>query len=168
MRSASADPFADIWIHTGVGFVQSAQGVVLPNGMSSSIATRGVQVALGIDLLDPAWAAEGTVRTMTDEDALNFRAQLQEFDLKVLYRPLFANASRLRIGAGVSGRYLTIENQGTQFDSVTPSSVVTVGADFYVSNQISLGLDLGYRSALVADSFDRSSIDGTIRLDAHF
>lgn len=168
LRSTESDPFADIWIHSGVGFVQSAQTVTLPNGSNTNIANRGVQVALGIDLFNPQWAAEGTVRSMTDEDALNFRAQLQEFDLKLLYRPLFADSSRMRIGAGVSGRYLTLQAQSLTFDSVTPSSVLTFGADFYLTSQVSLGVDLGYRAALVTDTFDRSSFDGTVRLDAHF
>ncbi len=166
-NSTGGDPFENVWIHAGVGFAQTSQNLQLPNGLEAVMSGRGVQAAVGIDILGPNLAAEGAVRTFGETEDSTSKVTLKEFDLKILFK---SRASRLgfRAGAGLSARYMTVRSMANTYDITTPASVVTVGGDIYLSSAISLGLDLSTRNAMISETFDRSSFDGTLRLDTHF
>lgn len=165
--SSAGDPFENVWIHAGVGFAQTTENISLPNGSDTTMSGRGVQAAVGIDILGPSMSAEGTVRTFGETEDSSNKITLKEFDLKLLYK---ARSSRLgfRAGGGLSARYMTVRSHVNTYDITTPASVVTVGGDIYLSSQISVGLDLSTRNAMISETFDRSSFDGTLRLDTHF
>ena len=42
-----------------------------------------------------------------------------------------------------------------------------MGLDAFVSDKVSVGIDLSGRSAMIADTPDKNSIDTTLRLDFH-
>ncbi|MDX9730860.1 MAG: hypothetical protein RBT63_03725 [Bdellovibrionales bacterium] len=167
---ATNDPFQNVWIHAGVGFVQMTQNISLPSGDSAHMAGRGVQATLGIDILGPSFAAEGSVRSFSEAgsgESDTTKIGLKEFDLKLLLKSRRAGFG-LRAGAGLSARYMTIRTPTKTFEETTPASVLTVGGDLYITRGLSLGLDLSARTAMISDTLDRASYDGTIRLDTHF
>jgi hypothetical protein len=43
-----------------------------------------------------------------------------------------------------------------------------VGLDLFMNENLSLGLDLAGRQAMIGETVDRSSFDATVRLDTHF
>jgi hypothetical protein len=165
--SSGADPFENVWIHAGVGFAQTSQNLSLPNGKETAMSGRGVQAAVGIDILGPNLTAEGAVRTFGETEDSISQVTLKEFDLKILFKQ---RAARLgfRAGGGLSARYMTVRSGPNTYDITTPASVVTIGGDIYLSSSVSLGIDLGTRNAMISETFDRSSFDGTVRLDTHF
>lgn len=165
--SFGKDPFENVWIHAGVGFAQTTQNLSLPNGVGAFMAGRGVQAAVGIDILGPNLAAEGAVRTFGESEDSATKISLKEFDLKVLFKMRRSNLG-LRAGGGLSARYMTVRSGSETFDVTTPASIITVGGDLFLTPSISLGLDLGTRNAMISETFDKTSFDGTIRLDTHF
>jgi hypothetical protein len=168
-KAPSEDPFENVWMHAGAGFVQNTQSVSLPEGNTAYLNQKGVQASLGIDLFSPNWAAEGTVRSFNDNDDKTTQVSLKEFELKAFYKDRFTRSMGFRVGGGISGRYMTISRAGlASLDSTTPSSVGTVGIDLFLSDRFSLGVEASGRSAMISDTLDRGSLDGTVRLDAHF
>jgi hypothetical protein len=165
--AASGDPFENVWIHAGVGFAQTTQNLTLPNGVQSYMAGHGVQAALGIDILGPNLSAEGTVRTFGESEDSSSKISLKEFDLKILFKARHSSFG-FRAGGGLSARYMTVRSGLDTYDVTTPASVLTLGGDIYLTPAVSLGLDLSTRNAMISDTFDKSSYDGTIRVDTHF
>lgn len=167
-RSASGDPFENVWLHAGAGFTQATQNLALPNGVVVHHAGRGIQATLGIDILGPSFAAEGAVRSFGETDESQAKVELKEFDLKVFFKSRPQPSLGLRAGGGLAARYMTVRHAGNTYDLTTPASVLAAGGDLYLSSTVSIGFDLSARYAMINDSFDRSSYDGTIRLDTHF
>lgn len=169
--SPGRDPFENVWIHAGVGIAQNTQNIELPNGSTVHLAGRGVQATLGIDILGPNLSAEGSVRNFGESEdspgGVLTKTTLKEFDLKILIKTRTGRFG-LKGGGGLSARYMTVRSGLETFDITTPASVLQVGGDLYLSQSISLGLDVSARTAMISETFDRVSYDGTIRLDTHF
>lgn len=167
-RAVSADPFENVWMHGGAGYVQNVQSLDLPGINKNYLNQKGVQASLGLDLFSTNWTAEGSVRSFNDNEDREAQVSLKEFELKVFFKNRFARSFQYRIGGGISGRYMTVTTPDRTFDFSTPSSVATLGLDFFITDRFSLGADFSGRSAMISDTIDRGSIDGTLRLDAHF
>lgn len=169
--SSVRDPFENVWIHAGVGITQTTQNIDLPNGASVHLAGRGVQAALGIDILGPNLSAEGSVRNFGESEdsprGISTKTSLKEFDLKVLFKTREGRMG-VRAGGGLSARYMTVRTGIETFDITTPASVLQIGGDLYLSQSVSVGLDLSVRTAMISETFDRASYDGTLRVDTHF
>jgi hypothetical protein len=169
MNRLGADPLDLVVMHGGVGFTTFVQRVHLPSGPSYTLNQRGIQAALGIDLFSPNWMAEGTARSFGEEGDSTVRSSVQEFELKVLYKDRTSKYLGFRAGGGLSGRYLTIKEQGQdEKEYTTPTSVATVGGDIFFTDKFSIGADINARSALIGETIDRNSFDATLRLDTHF
>ncbi len=165
----SNDPFENVWMHAGAGLVNVTQTIDYDDGSKAYLNQKGVQASLGIDLFSPNWMAEGTVRSFDDNEDTSTQVSLKEFELKIFFKDRMAKNLGYRVGGGLSGRYMTITRQGLEtLDYSTPSSVGTVGIDLFLTDRFSLGAEISARSAMIAETLDRSSLDGTLRLDAHF
>jgi Outer membrane protein beta-barrel domain len=168
-KPPAEDPFETVWMHAGAGFVQNVQAISLPDGNTAYLSQKGVQASVGIDLFSPNWAAEGTVRSFNDNDDKQTQVTLKEFELKAYYKDRIARSLGLRVGGGISGRYMTISRPGlSTLDYTTPSSVGTVGLDLFLTDRFSIGAEISGRSAMITETLDRGSLDGSVRLDAHF
>lgn len=159
----------DVLIHAGVGVSNMFGTLAFADGSHTFLNERGVQVSLGIDLLDPQWIAEGSARSFSDADYAHNGVSVKEFDLKVLFRPRIAENAFARVGGGISGRYMSVDRGALGFSQYsTPASVAVAGFDVYLSPMFSLGGEASVRSALVADTVDQLTYDATLRMDAHF
>ncbi len=156
-------------MHGGIGFAGFVQRVRLADGTSYTMSQQGMQASLGIDLFSPNWMAEGTARTFGEDGKERVRSSVQEFELKVYYKDKFAKQFGYRAGAGLTGRYLTIKEQGfADREYTTPTSVASLGTDLFITPSVSVGADLNARSSLIGDTIDKNSFDATLRLDTHF
>ncbi len=161
------DPFANVMLHGGVGMVTTFGQAHTPDG-TIQYNQRGIQATLGIDLFSANWIAECSARSFARADYENAQMSLREFDIKFLYRDSVAKGIGYRLGAGVAARYMTVDFMGTHTEYTTPASVIGAGLDMNFTKHVSVGLDLSSRNTLVAETGDRSSIDATLRMDAHF
>ncbi len=168
------DPFENIWLHAGVGFVSNLETLTYPDGGQTYLSQRGVQASLGIDLFSEHISAEGLARSYTPLNysrgkGANTNVSLQEFELRFLYKNRIAPQLSLKAGLGLAARYMTIERENFgRVDYTTPSSVGVLGFDVFLSPSFSVGAELCARSALISETMDQSAIDGTIRIDTHF
>jgi hypothetical protein len=169
MAQQPSEAFDSILFHGGVGVSALSQTLTFDNGKQVYVGQKGMQIAFGIDLFSPNWLAEGTYRNFAQTDDSSTRVALQEFEMKVFYRDRIEQQIGYRVGGGLSARYMTISQPGiTSEQYTTPAGVGTLGLEFYLSEKISLGIDLSGRSAMISETPDKNSIDGTLRVAAHF
>lgn len=170
LPSEEADPFAKIKMHAGVSFLVTHMNLGAINGKRYSGFLNGVQLGFGIDLFSPLWLAEGSIRNYGTDRFDDLKVSLSEFDLKVIHRPSMTRWLRLRMGGGVAARYLQLAGASEKANAkyTTPASLFLLGMETQITRVVSFGADVGYRSALVRDTLDRSAIDANLRVEAHF
>lgn len=166
------DPFADVLIHTGVGFASSYTSILLPQqNLSNQVLLSGFEASLGIDLFSRHWMAEGSIRSF-DPTELSTRQtlSLKEFDLKAIYRENLSRRLGLRMGLGLAARYLTFSPslQAPASTYSTPASLISTGLNARISRSFSLLAEVSYRRTLVSDTPDQSALQASLRLDGHF
>lgn len=169
----SVDPFDTILLHAGAGLVTSHISLSPKYGSRISGFMNGFEANLGIDLFSRHWIAEGSVRTFGSEEITTLQqVSLQEFDLKLVYQTPLARKWIMRAGTGLAARYLKYKELTAagleESNYSTPAGIMSVNLSTPITKSVSLGADLGYRWALIDDSIDRSSLDGSLRIDAHF
>ena len=87
-----------------------------------------------------------------DPERMSFR-ELQEFELKIYGRHRVGRQLGARIGFGLSARYMNvIHGQGNVDTFTTPSAIATLGFDIYMSERVSVGLDVNGRSAMISET----------------
>ena len=134
---------------------------------------RGIQATLGIDILNPGIAAEGSMRSFGETEDQASRISLKEFDLKLVLKNRSLGGSspsklQLKAAVGLSARYMMVKTLTETYDLTTPASIVSLGGDLYFNERMSVGLDISARNAVITDTFDKTSYDGTLRVDTHF
>lgn len=167
------DPFDNVKMHLGVGFVNSIFTVEHANNDKTFGAQRGVQVSMGIDLFSRFWLAEGTFRNFGESKYENANISMKEFDIKVLYQSRFAPGWAFRTGGGLAARYMNIKyfgKSGGAFSQQyqTPATVIQGGLLTYLTSGLSIGADASLRNSVIEDTPDRTAFDFTLRLDGHF
>ena len=167
----NTDPFASIMLHGGVGLVSSYLNVGTKSSSLSGLLT-GVEASFGIDLFSSYWLAEGSIRSFgSDQIAKDLHISLREFDLKLIHRNPLNQHMLMRFGTGLSARYMDASGplipEGRLMQT-TPAMILMLGLQAYLTRGVSLGADLSYRNPLIEETIDRSSLDASLRLDAHF
>lgn len=163
----------DVALHADVGFTTSYVNVKSPNGTSGTGLLKGIQLGFGMNIFTKEVRAEGVFSSYAQEELdNNLKADLKEFELRAIYLPELDKQNVLRLGLGLAARYMNtdsrVNDQWTNYQASTPSSVILVGFERKVSNSVSFGPDLSYRSAITSDTFDKSAWDASFRLNATF
>lgn len=169
LRHQGTDDMDDVQIHAGVGIANGVFSIQLPDGTQTQANQRGVQINLGIDLLNPNFTAEGSIVSFMEREYDNASVGLQEFDLKILYRDTLEAGIGYRLGGGLAARYLSIyPKRGAEMKYTTPAWIALGGLDIYITKGLSLGAEVAGRGSLTGETPDQSSMDFALRLDAHF
>ncbi|MCH2535203.1 MAG: hypothetical protein MK008_12235 [Bdellovibrionales bacterium] len=179
IKTTNLDPLEMVRIHTGVGFSSSQLTVQEFNDNDISGFHQGIELNFGIDLFSPVWIAEGTVRSFGSKELENNKISLKEFDLKFVHLTPINYFVNFKFGMGIAARYLTVESQSTdeivtlntapqKVEYSTPSSLFIMGLQTFLTNSVSLGIDIAYRSAMIDETIDKRSIDANLRIDTHF
>jgi hypothetical protein len=164
-----ADDMDEVQIHAGVGVANGVFSIELPDGTNTQANQRGVQINLGIDLLNPNFTAEGSILSFMERQYDNATIGLQEFDLKIFYRDTLEAGIGYRLGGGLAARYLSIfPKAGGEHKYTTPAWIAVGGLDIYITKGLSLGGEVAGRGSLTGETPDQSSMDFALRLDAHF
>lgn len=172
-RESDSDPLANVQIHGGVGLVTSLLSLKNSKGTKLSGFQNGVEASLGIDLFSLHWMAEGSIRRYSDAEIdRTVSTTLQEFDLSLIYRTPLTQSVKLHFGFGLAARFLELKtrlaNQVEIEEYSTPSSILSLSVDSPITRELSFGAGLSYRSAMVTDSADRSAVDASLKVGAHF
>ncbi len=153
--------------HMGVGFGHSAFSLA-SDQINTSIDQNGFSLMLGMDLMSPQWNAEIGYTNYYRAKHANFSTEIQEFDLRVLYKGSFSQLIGFRIGTGLAARYLHLEKRGGYSDNfTTPASVIFGGLEAKIAPRLSLIAEVGAKNSIVSDSPENRAIDFLLRIDGH-
>lgn len=163
----------EVAIHGGVGFATSFMTVQSPEGVEGSGVLKGFAAHIGANLFSRKARAELTFRNYAQESlASDLDVNLREFELALIFLPVLTAKTKLRMGGGLAARFMDLSvRSGTGWisrESSTPGSSLRLGFEHKLSNQISIGPDLAYRSTMNTETFDKSAWDASFRLNATF
>ena len=175
-RALPADDFnwEEVAIHGGIGLATSWASVATPNGVVGSGLMKGITVNFGTNLFTRKLRAEGAFSSYAQEGfSSNMKSSLKEFELRLMYMAAMNAKTSLRFGLGLAARYLTIDSAAQtgrweNYQSSTPSSVAMIGFERKITPTVAVGPDLSYRSALIAETLDKSAWNASFRLNATF
>ena len=154
--------------HLGLGIAQTfydADAVAFDSRMQNQ---GGLLINVGVDVLDEKWGLEGSYSNFGTANTDNTQIKLREFALKGLYKPSINKTWAMRLGFGVSSRFLDLNNSETSESYRTPSGLFLIGVDSYITKMISVGADLNFKTAMINDTIDKNSVDLSFRVDTHF
>jgi len=159
----------DITLHAGFGLITSSMNVQEPTRMIQ-LQMTGFQMSFGIDLFSPNLVAEGAIRNFGSDNEGSESHSYRELDMKVFYHlPSTGKNLGFRLGTGLATQYLTLADAGgVNIDESSPAAIVFAAIEANPSKNFGIGAEAGYRSALLNNSADRSSMDLMIRLDGYF
>lgn len=161
--------FDNLMIHAGFGLITSVNSVRISNSDTFKYQ-NGFQISLGIDLFSAQFSSEAVLRNFGQTHSGSETRSLREFDLKFLYRDLVDNQVGLRAGGGLGTRYFKLSDPaiGLDINDSTPAGIIFAGMDAYFNKNFSMGIELGFRSALVTRTADKNSMDLSFRMDSAF
>jgi hypothetical protein len=155
--------------HLGLGLAQTFYSTG-DSGLTSERMQNqgGLLINVGVDLFNPRWGLEGSFANFGRMNGSDADIQLREFSLKALYKPTLSNNWNMRMGVGMSSRFLNINSELGDASYRTPSGLFTLGIDSYINSFISVGADLNFKTAMIGDTVDKNSVDLSFRVDTHF
>lgn len=168
-KSTAEHPLDHLQIHAGVGLISSTNRLEIPESRGER-TLNGFQISVGIDLFSPEWVSEIVLRNFGTSERGSETRSLRELDLRAFYRGSLSRQLGYRLGGGLGTRYFRFADSRLRISrgEETPCFVGFGGFESYLSNQVSLGVELGARTALLDRSIDRSSFDLMVRLDTFF
>ena len=166
-RASTSESFENTTIHAGVAYANMFQTLDLPN-RKIYVGQSGVQVSLGIDLFSEHISSEGTLMSFGDQNYEGSTVSVKEFDLMFYGKGILTQGIRGKIGGGIAGRYLTLTKNGVPTQYSTPNSILSLGADYYFADALSLGGEISMRNAMTGETIDERSYTMLLRLDTHF
>lgn len=168
IMSSNDSTFDSIKLHAGFGLLTSVASIQTSG--SDVKMQNGFDLTLGIDLFSPNWTSEFAIRNFgTTENGSESRS-LREFALKTFYRKGVNQKIAWKIGGGFGSRTLRVTDapRNVYINETTPSLIGFGGIETFLSPKLSLGFELGARTALSSRAADQGSIDGAVRIDTHF
>jgi hypothetical protein len=155
----------DVRLHAGIGYANSFTNISAENQNFNRHA-NGIQLSVGMDLFSPHWYSEGVFRNYGQTTSGTEEFSLREIDLKLGYTNKLESIWSYTVSAGLSNRFLKFSDasKGINVDETTPSLVVGTGFMAQVHKNLSLGAEVGARSALVNRTADKNSFDFAFRL----
>lgn len=154
--------------HLGLGFTQTFYDADASNLNSNMQNQGGLLVTVGVDLLNEQWGVEGSFINFGKLETSNSDVKLKEFTIRGLYKPSVAKNWNMRLGLGVSSRFLDVSNSETNRSYKTPSGLFLFGIESYMNSFISVGADLSFKTAMINDTIDKNSVDLAFKVDTHF
>lgn len=163
----------NIKISVGAGLSFSYLSLAGDPLFESSGLLRGLGLQFGIDLFHPEFQAEGAFRNYsTDSLSESVKAQVREFELRLVHSKPLPHSTLFRLGAGLSARYLDVsfrgENGTATRSDTTPSAVFVMGLGRTFGRNLFIGPDISYRSPFAGESLEQSSFDFHLRANAVF
>jgi hypothetical protein len=164
----------DVAIHGGLGLATSYVSFDSPTlNEEASGLMKGFEAHVGVNLFSRDARAEATFRNFA-QDGINSRvhASMRELEASVIFLPTLADKTLLRMGGGLSERFMDIQSHAlggwVQQSSTTPFYSILLGFERKISKDVSVGPDFAHHASLDSSSFNKSSWDASFRLNATF
>jgi hypothetical protein len=165
LQAPKTSSFDETRIHAGIGYVNTFTNISAQQQNFNRYA-NGIQLSIGMDLFSPQWYSEGTFRNYGMTSTGTEEMTLKDIDLRVGYRQQLERIWDFTLSAGLSNRFLGFSDpsKSVSINENTPSLIVSTGFLAQVHKNISIGGEVGARSALVSKTADRNSFDLIFRL----
>lgn len=148
-------------IHLGMGMGTSFYSA---DEKISGINQNGIVFMLGMDLFNPKWIGEFLYRNSGIKELEGNNLTMREFEGRVFYRPWSYYRFQLKCGGGLGYRHLTFLNETKKITELVGS----IGVDTYKGKNFSLGPEVNLKTGLSALNLQNSTLNLSLRLDAHF
>ena len=157
--------FDDVRLHAGIGYTNSFTNISTKEDNITRHA-NGIQLSVGMDLFSSNWYSEGVFRNYGLTSSGSEEFSLRELDLKIGYTNKIDSLWSYSLSSGLSNRFLRYSDsaRGISIDDTTPSLAISSGLNAQLHKNLSIGAELGARSALINRTADKSSLDFAIRL----
>lgn len=155
----------DVRLHAGIGYANSFTNIATQKQNFNRHAA-GIQLSVGMDLFSPNWYSEGVFRNYGQNSSGSEEFSLREIDLKIGYTGKLESIWSYTLSSGLSNRFLKFSDAATgiSVDETTPSLVISTGFMGQIHKNLSLGAEVGARSAVVNRTADKNSFDFAFRL----
>jgi hypothetical protein len=164
----------EVAIHGGLGLTGSYASFGSPSlGRDVTGFLKGFEVHAGVNLFTRDARAEAVFRNFGNESVNNsVRTGLHEFELRLVFLPMLKEGWLMRMGTGLSERYLNVSSRVNgawrEDSSSTPFYSILLGFEHRIAKEVSIGPDFAHRASLDSGSMDKSSWDASFRLNATF
>lgn len=157
----------EVSLHGGMGFVTEMYSVAAGSGASEGLM-KGFEAHAGANLFTRKVRAEIAFRNFVpDNSSINVNVSLRELQARVIFLAPMTENLFLRMGFGLSARYMDLDLGDFHGSEMTPSGNMIVGFEYKVARAVSLGSDMTYHSSFT-NTFDKSRWNSAIRLNATF
>lgn len=155
----------EVRLHAGIGYANSFTNIATQKQNFNRHAA-GIQLSVGMDLFSPNWYSEGVFRNYGQNSSGSEEFSLREIDLKIGYTNKLESIWSYTLSSGLSNRFLKFSDANTAInvDETTPSLVISTGFMGQIHRNLSIGAEVGARSALVNRTADKNSFDFAFRL----
>lgn len=159
----------EVSLHVGMAYLDSFPVIRLPEGSIQPGILNGFEVFTGANLFSKKVRGEIAFRNYLSANTGMSTVKLREFQARVLALPPINDNNLMRMGLGFGMRYMDVNAAGLVSDGsvTTPAVSLILGFEHRFTRSIAVGPDLSYYSPMSA-TFDKSSWDGAIRLNATF
>lgn len=164
----------DVAIQGGLGLATSYVSFDSPAlGQNASGLMKGFEAHVGMNLFSRNARAEATFRNFAQDGINNaVHAGMRELEASVVFLPILQDKTLLRMGGGLSERFLDIQShvfgRWVQDSSTTPFYSILLGFEHKIAKDVSVGPDFAHHASLDSSSFNKSSWDASFRLNATF
>jgi len=167
--------FDEVRLHAGAAFINSFQDFMIAPGVRERGGVKGVQINFGVDLFSTNWMIEGDLVNIPETAIGDTRISSNGFELRMVYETPLIEALTVHADLGVASRGYNIKTSARPDGSVangqqsfsSGATVLAAGLDYWVSGQISCGLEFANHLPM-ANGDDPSSLDLAVRVNGHF
>lgn len=163
----------DTAMHGGLALTTSWVSLNTPNGAGSAGLLKGAEFSIGMNLFSKNYRAEGAFSNYSQANLNSTnKADLREFEARLVYLSALEDVTNLRLGTGISARSMDIDSYAngrwSSYQSSTPNWIFMAGFERKVLPNFTIGPDLSLRTAMVGDAYEKTAWDASFRLNATF
>jgi len=158
-------------LHGAMAVTGSYISVAVPEkGLSGEGLLKGFELQAGFNLFSRLARGEVLFRNF-NQDTLsnNLQASFHEFEGRIVFLPVLADRTLLRMGGGLSLRSIDVRSTEVYRDHELRSYYsLLVGFEKKIAKTISVGPDFTRHASMDTSSVNKSSWDASFRLNATF
>ena len=161
-----SDPYKNLKLHFGFGLLSTAHNYEVKNDPITSYFS-GFQVSGGVDLFSQYWRSDILLRNFGQHSSANDSKNIRDIDLKGSH-VIFNEDISHSIASGVGYRIFEYHKNEVGFTETSSHLLFSYSLAFVTKSQLSIGPEIAYRTAIVNQTSDRSSLDLTLKMDSSF
>jgi hypothetical protein len=138
-------------------------------GVNGSGFLKGFEAHIGANLFSKVARGELAFRNFAPENISGSNtAEMRELEGRVIFLPVLADKTLLRMGGGLSERTSSFGTPSGKFSDSEAYYTLLVGFERKVAPAVSIGPDVSYHAPMTQGTYAATSWDTTLTLNASF